>query len=44
MLPKRVKTTPGKGVVITLKKVLFSARFSDNQITPLSGVVVTPDF
>ena len=40
MLPKRVKITPFKGVVIILKKVLFS----DNQITPLSGVKVTPDF
>ena len=39
MLPKRVKTTPIK-VVITLKKVLFS----DNQITPLSGVKVTSYF
>ena len=40
MLPKRVKTAPFKGVVITFKKGLFS----DNQITFLSGVKVTPDF
>ena len=40
MLLKKVKTTLFKGVIITPKKVLFS----DNQITPLRGVKVTPEF
>ena len=38
MLPKRVKTTLFKGVIITPKKVLFS----DNQIILHRGVKETP--
>ena len=40
MLPKRVKTTLFKGVIINPKKLLFS----DNPFTPHRGVKVTPEF